>query len=935
MEPDDHNPEKLDVKVDEELYSRQLYVIGHEAMKKMMASKVLVIGLDGLGQEISKNTCLAGIKSLDLYDKSPVTIHSLCSGFFHQKKDLNTNKDIAALESIRGLNKYVKVDVVDTIELGLYDIVVSVNQTLEQNLEIGDICHAKKIKFVVANASGLFGQIFCDFQAHTCIDKNGESLSMGVINDITAEGILTLADGSSHSLEDGDSIKIDNRIYQVKVLNRSQLQLLDYNESTVRIGGDYEQVKFPFTIEFQSLRNALEHPEIMNFDFCNAKRSNVMHDLFVKGSTCETDDAYKLLERQFHRTRGCLIAPICSIIGGFAAQEVIKAASSKFLPVKQFYYFDSADAYAGNGHLNESKYANSRYHDMVRLFGEDGFEKIKALKVFLVGAGAIGCENLKNFVCSGLGMNGSITVTDMDSIEQSNLNRQFLFKEKDVSKMKSEAAVRNALSLNEDFVCEEPSPNDSSINNGIENLDLYTSLVHYTVAVNHNSEHIFTDKFIRDQDIISNALDNVEARAYMDERCIKMRKPLVDAGTLGTKGHVQVVIPFLSESYSSSTDPQEKSIPLCTIKSYPYSIEHTIEWAMSEFKVHFNEDVEKLKEYLDTKDPGLQEVYDQAPRNVEGCLKNALALFVNNYSTSIQNLLNTFPADHVDSEGNLFWSPPKKVPSPISFNINDKLHILFVESCANLFAECHAIRKITREEVYAFLENVLSLKEPNPIHFDDQKVNFSTLVPLEFDKDSWHADFIYACANLRARNYKIKERSKHYIRGIAGRIIPAIATTTAIVSGLATMEIIKYATKRDSCLNDSTTAESCKLDCKNSYLDLASPFLASTDLVKPKNMYYECHNKKTKYNIWSRLEIPDATLQEVIKKVEEKVGIGVGMVSVNSKVVFWDICSKYNINLPKRVSELCNKKEGQLLAYIDVLPKNDADLVNVAVMFED
>lgn len=935
MQPNDHGPEKSDIKVDEELYSRQLYVIGHEAMKKMMASKALIIGLDGLGQEISKNICLAGIKSLALYDKSLVTTRSLCSGFFHQKKGLNTCKDIAALENIRSLNKYVNVHVVDSMELMLYDIVVSVNQSLERNLEIGDFCHVNKIRFVMANASGLFGQLFCDFQTHTCIDKNGESLSMGVINDITAEGILTLADGSSHSLEDGDSIKIDNCVYRVRVLNRSQLQLLEYHECTVKIGGDYEQIKFPFTIEFQSLRSALESPEIMNFDFCNVERSGVIHDLFVKGSTCKTDDMSKALERQFHRTRGCLITPICSVIGGFAAQEVIKAASSKFLPVKQFYYFDSADAYVESSHLDESKYVNSRYCDMVWLFGEDGFEKIKALKIFLIGAGAIGCENLKNFVCSGLGMNGRITVTDMDSIEQSNLNRQFLFREQDVSKMKSEAAVQHALCLNEDFVREESALDGSSISSGIENLDLCANLTHHNVAVNQGSEHIFTDRFIRDQDVISNALDNVEARAYVDERCIRIRKPLVDAGTLGTKGHVQVVIPFLSESYSSSTDPQEKSIPLCTIKSYPYSIEHTIEWAMSEFKAHFNEEVENLKEYLETKDPGLQEVYDRAPRNVEGCLKNALALFVSNYSTSIQNLLNTFPADHIDSEGNFFWSPPKKVPSPISFNINDKLHILFVESCANLFAECHAIRSITRDEVYAFLENVLSLKEPNPIQFDDQKVNFSTLVPLEFDKDTWHADFVYACANLRARNYKIKERTKHYIRGIAGRIIPAIATTTAIVSGLATLEIIKYATKRDSSLNDSSTADLCKLDCKNSYLDLASPFLASTDLVKPKTMYYECHNKKTKYNIWSRLEIQDATLQEVIKRIEEKVGVGVGMVSVNSKVVFWDICSKYDINLSKTISELCNKKEGQLLTYIDVLTNNDVDLVNVAVMFED
>ena len=64
---------------------------------------------------------------------------------------------------------------------------------------------------------------------------------------------------------------------------------------------------------------------------------------------------------------------------------------------------------------------------------------------------------------------------------------------------------------------------------------------------------------------------------YMDRRCVYYRKPLLESGTLGTKGNVQVVIPHLTESYSSSQDPPEKSIPVCTLKNFPYEIEHTIQ----------------------------------------------------------------------------------------------------------------------------------------------------------------------------------------------------------------------------------------------------------------------------------------------------------------------------------------------------------------------
>lgn len=947
--PNEKMDENEEMKVDEELYSRQLYVIGHDAMKKMMNTKVLMIGLDGLGQEISKNVCLAGIKSLSLYDKTPVTEDSLLSGFFHKKKNVGEEKDSSALELLRRLNKYVKVNVADEIEVEKYDIVVTANQEIEFNLKLNEECHAKNVKFVMANTSGLFSQIFCDFQNHSCIDKNGETISMGVINHITETGLLTVADGSHHNMENGDSVKISHfkEIFPVKVVSRSQLQLVDYQNEEILVGGDFEQVKIPFTIEFRSLKESLSDPEIMNFDVTNENRSKIIHSLFLKqcSNDGEENEEYKKLEEQFSNTKGCLIPPICSIVGGFTAQEVIKGASSKFLPIKQFYYFDSADSYLGDAYAQDAKSEKTlpRYEGMVKIFGSEGFEKIKAAKIFLVGAGAIGCENLKNFVCSGLGTDGKIFVTDMDSIEKSNLNRQFLFTEDDVGKTKSESAIKRVFDLNEDFVRAKNKENET-ISQEIEDLTIGKGGINlecFTTAVSKDTEDVFTDKFIENVDIISNALDNVEARAYMDERCIKSRRPMVDAGTLGTKGHVQVVIPFISESYSSSVDPQEKSIPLCTIKSYPYSIDHTIEWALSEFQAHFNDNILKLQEAVEKynkkqeiDDQELLEAYTQAPRTVEECLKGSLALFVNNYSTSIQNLLNTFPADHRNEDGSLFWIPPKKIPAPISFNINDPIHILFVESAANLYAESHGIRKIKIEEIFAFLENVLSLKEPNPIQFSDNKVDFSRLNPIVFDKDSWHANFIYACSNLRARNYKIKERSKHHIVGIAGKIIPAIATTTAIVSGLATLEIFKYITRRDSRLDNSSTAEACVLNSKNSFLDLAFPFLASTDLVKPKTQYYECFNKKVRYNIWSRIEIPDCTLEDVIKFIEEKVGVAVGMISIEAKVVFWNICDKYLKNLKTKVSELCRKREGQSLVYLDVLTENDVDLVNVAVIFD-
>ncbi len=62
----------------------------------------------------------------------------------------------------------------------------------------------------------------------------------------------------------------------------------------------------------------------------------------------------------------------------------------------------------------------------------------------------------------------------------------------------------------------------------------------------------------------------------MDRRCVYYAKPLLESGTLGTKGNVQVVLPYVTESYGSSQDPPEKTVPMCTLHNFPNVIEHTL-----------------------------------------------------------------------------------------------------------------------------------------------------------------------------------------------------------------------------------------------------------------------------------------------------------------------------------------------------------------------
>ena len=171
------------------------------------------------------------------------------------------------------------------------------------------------------------------------------------------------------------------------------------------------------------------------------------------------------------------------------------------------------------------------FYFQVAVFGRAFQKKLESLRYFIVGAGAIGCELLKNFAMIGVGAGevGQIYVTDMDLIEKSNLNRQFLFRSGDIQKPKSQTAAAAIKVMN-------PHANVTSFEN----------------RVGPETEQFFGDDFFAQLDGVANALDNVETRLYMDRRCVYYRKPLLESGTLGTKGKVQVVIPHLTESYSSS-----------------------------------------------------------------------------------------------------------------------------------------------------------------------------------------------------------------------------------------------------------------------------------------------------------------------------------------------------------------------------------------------
>jgi len=61
------------------------------------------------------------------------------------------------------------------------------------------------------------------------------------------------------------------------------------------------------------------------------------------------------------------------------------------------------------------------------------------------------------------------------------------------------------------------------------------------------------------------------------------------------------------------------------------------------------------------------------------------------FDHSIRDLLSIFPQNHLDKDGNPFWSGPKRCPGPVTFNTEDPSHVMFVVSYANLLAAALSI----------------------------------------------------------------------------------------------------------------------------------------------------------------------------------------------------------------------------------------------------
>lgn len=470
--------------------------------------------------------------------------------------------------------------------LNKYDCVILTEaKSLVFSIKINECCRKLNVKFLMSDVYGLCGWSFTDFGDHfDCIDVDGEEYTENFIGSMVklnedGEILIETQNEKLHRLDNGDLVKFteimgsndfNERIFPVKVINAKKFSIntsSNLNMNQVR-GGLFKQVKATNVFSFKSLNEQLNTPNLTLTDlsenkyynsyyihiclmalhlfyeknlqdyddFCNiVKQSlaefNLSNPNILSSNVSILDHQFNSLISKLYYTSESKFPPLCALYGGVVAQEAIKSVTNKFSPFQQWIHIECTDLYENECAVKFPILNNDRYDALRICFGgEKTLLKLKNSTIFMVGCGAIGCEMLKNYALLAIGCdsNGSLTITDNDLIEKSNLSRQFLFRSQDIQNSKSVTAAKAVKKINSDI-----------------------NLIALEKKVCSQTENeIFTDAFFGKLDICINALDNVEARRYMDNRCVANKKPLLETGTLGAKGiYFKVFIKSIKSFY--------------------------------------------------------------------------------------------------------------------------------------------------------------------------------------------------------------------------------------------------------------------------------------------------------------------------------------------------------------------------------------------------
>ncbi|KAI8917565.1 hypothetical protein DFJ77DRAFT_310326 [Powellomyces hirtus] len=317
-------------KAEADLYDRQIRLWGLEAQQRMRHAKILVAGVSGLSNEICKNLVLSGVGAITIISDGTVEIVDLGAQLFLRETDIGKNKAEAIAPRVQALNPRVHVEARNTAIGTLSDeffadfaVVCLCNADLKEMLRVDNICREGGKKFYAADTAGMMGCILCDLSTHKFIETSKSSEKEDAVTTTTEKTI-------SHP-RIGEALRAKWGVPDLKALTRQQMR-------TLKSASD--PVYFAFNVLWIFREKMGRLPTAADTDL---KALFAMRDTYMNSVECDAAYLPDDMLRSFAQTAGAELSAVCAILGGFAAQDILKVLSGKDAPLDNYFAFDGTE----------------------------------------------------------------------------------------------------------------------------------------------------------------------------------------------------------------------------------------------------------------------------------------------------------------------------------------------------------------------------------------------------------------------------------------------------------------------------------------------------------------------------------------------------------------------------------------------------------------
>ncbi|GFT63246.1 SUMO-activating enzyme subunit 1 [Nephila pilipes] len=291
------------------LYDRQIRLWGLDCQKRLREAKILIIGLNGLGAEVVKNLTLSGVKSITIMDETPVNVSYSCSQFFISGCEPHQGRAKASKAAIQELNPNVKIEIDSehvTSKPGSFyaqfTAVFATDVPLSVLIRVNKMCHSNNVPFYCGDSWGFYGYGFLDLLKHsyakTTPPKKDKEPTVHTLDYCPLGPALGVKIGA------GLNRKINKVYILMNVMNN-----------------------------FREMNNRCPNPENRDAEIEELKS---VRTFTLQNLGCQDN---KISDEML----GCVfgeLSPVCAVIGGVLANEIIKGISHKGDPIHNFLLFD-------------------------------------------------------------------------------------------------------------------------------------------------------------------------------------------------------------------------------------------------------------------------------------------------------------------------------------------------------------------------------------------------------------------------------------------------------------------------------------------------------------------------------------------------------------------------------------------------------------------